>query len=325
MVKEVKTMFKKQVKNKFLLDILQHLESGKSPSQFSKEKNISKQKLNYYIRQLKDKDLIKKIGYGVWEVKRSKNSTKVTLKEVRGHAFLWRIKIPEITNWDKREKILERKGMDYKMIGVTKSTPRIMFRKRKIWLSDKALIIYEPESFFGETSVESRKLAVYKLLEILTALEEKLGVSFKIKGRYKFKVSRQHYSLIKNALAIQCNEEGEKINVFDDSGMWFTIDNSYNLQEAETLHPKTALTDNVGVQNYFNSHKRTNFSVTPEFTLKAIDGLTTTLSEAIKSEVLYGEHHKSHVGAITTLGEQMKDFTAMVRELKDEIKKLSKT
>jgi hypothetical protein len=213
MKKEVKIQVKKEVKKIFLLEIINAINQGKSMARFCKEKDLKKQNLNYYLRKLKDKGMIKRIGYGVWETtERSKNLTKVT-REVRGHGFLWKIKLPKIKHWEKRIEKLSKAEIPYKLVGAQHKTPRIIFRGRKIWLGDKYLIIYEPESFIGHTALESKKLAVFRLKQLLEALENKFKISLKFNGNYKFSVRRQHYALMKNLIAIQCNKEGKKIYI----------------------------------------------------------------------------------------------------------------
>ena len=115
--------------------------------------------------------------------------------------------------------------MPYKLIGI-KKTPRIIIKNRKVWLCNKSLVIYDINSFIGANSIESRKLAVWGLKQILEAFESKLKINIKINGIYEFKVSREHYALMKNNLAIQCNKNKEKVYVYDKEGLWFCIDNS---------------------------------------------------------------------------------------------------
>lgn len=323
--KEVKNQPGKEVKKIFLLNLLNDIKQGLNPSQIAIKKNISKQKLNYYIRRLKNKELIQKIGYGVWIVtKEVKKSTwvaiekEVKIKEVRGHAFLWKIKLPKIRNWNKRIKILEIRGITYKLVGAGIKIPRIIFKNRKIWLGKKHLIIYEPESFKAENSIESRKLAVYKLLKILNALEDKLKISFKIKGNYEFKVARQHYSLIKNSLAIQYDKEGKKIQIYDKDGLWFVIDNSYNLKECEQLHPKTALIDNLGIQKYFNSHKKTGFKITPEFILNGFSKVNNNMQGIINNQTIFDKNMQSHIKAIQELGLGVEKLNELLDKKKNE-------
>ena len=93
--------------------------------------------------------------------------------------------------------------------------------------------------------------------------------------------------MIKNCLAIQCNKKGEKLRVTNEDGLWFTIDNSFNLEEAETLHPKTALLDSLGIQKYFNEHKETNFQVTPKFLLETLTRIAHTQENFSKDMLIY--------------------------------------
>ena len=308
---------KKIVKEKFLLDILTSIKSGENPTSISKKLNIKKQNLNYYLRELKNKGLIQKIGYGVWEVK---ESTKVT-NEVRGHAFMWKVRIPRnLLNWNNRINILKDNGFNVKEIGI-KKIPRIIINDRKVWLGNKYIIIYEPESFFGETAKESRQLAVFQLKNILENLESKLKINLKENNKYYFKVRRSHYSLIKNNLAIQCNKNKEKIYVYDVEGLWFCIDNSYNLDEAETLN-KNACNNNLGMQEYFNSLKRTNFKVTPEFILDNFNKIAQIQLKEANKWGEYAKHIESHTKAIKELSKGIKRLTKLVYSTKQENYKL---
>ena len=51
----------------FYLYILDQIKNNKSPYSLCSKHNISKQKLSYYIKQLKDKGIIRRVGYGVWQ------------------------------------------------------------------------------------------------------------------------------------------------------------------------------------------------------------------------------------------------------------------
>jgi len=291
------------VKKEMIIDLLiTSIQAGKYPAQIAREHNLSRQKINYYIRKLKDEGIIKNIGYGVWET--CKNS-KLVAKEVRGHGFMWKVRIPKQINW---KKILDNKKTKYKIL--ENKTIRIIINERKIWLGKSNVIIYEPESFFGRSSIESKKYAVNRLLKIVYKIENTFKVNLKGNEGYLFKVARQHYSLIKNALAIQCNENNESIQVYNSKGLWFLIDDSYNLDEAETVHPDSAMVDNLGIQKYFNSHKETGFKVTPEFILSNLNAL-------IQDRRYWAENQRTHVKAIQIL-------SSTVKELKEEVRKLRK-
>lgn len=285
------------------LSIYELIKRGKNPSKICKELSISKQKLYYYTHKLKEKGLIEKLGYGVWRSKKTTKDTILLVKEVRGHAFIWKVKLPKIKNWNKRKKIIK----NYKVVGKF-NIPRIYIKERKVWLGDKNIIIYDHNSFYGKSAIESRKYAFINLIEILEEIERKLKINLK---PYQIKPTRQHYSLVKNNLAIQCNRQGKKIRILSEDGSpWFIIDDSYNLDELETLHRETALIDSIGVQKYFNSHRRTDFKVTPEFILKSINGVT-------ENQVMFAKNIEYHF-------EVLESIKKAIQELREEITKTFK-
>jgi hypothetical protein len=253
-VKEVKTSTQKESLYLTTIDLLKR---GWTPVQISKTLHISKQKLQYYLSQLSKKGVIKKVGYGTWEVKDfNSNTIAKNKRSIRGHAFIWTIKLPQETkDWVRQ---LERLKIEYKLVrGII---PRIYLGNKKVWLGTKTITLYEPNSYYGENAVESRKYAVVTLLEDLARLEKELQFNL---GKYNFSPAREHYALIKNDLARQCNRNGDKINVSDVNGEWLWIDASDGIGELETGN-HNALVNNVGVQKWWNDMKETKFEWTPK-------------------------------------------------------------
>lgn len=309
----------------FYLFTYQQIKEGWNPSVICKKLNITKQRLNYYLSSLKKRGLIRKIGYGVWEIcaeyteKEIKKTTQVTqnnlhkfkgLKQdsVRGHAFMFTLRIPEGTrNWKRREEILKEHGFKFKPLKIFGGGQQMIFRGRKVWLTNKSLIIFEKSSFLAETSKEAKKHAIGTFLRIVKAFERYIRANFYSAGQYKFKVSRQHYSLVKNALAQQYDKEGKKLHIYSGDGLWLLIDNSYNLHETETVHSKTADKDNQKVQDFFNGVKRLE-GYTPELVMTAIGKVT-------ENQQQFAVNMKSHIKAIQELG-------TGVKELRREVKKL---
>ena len=297
-------------KESFYFTLLDKLKAGSYPARICKDLNISKQNLNYYLRKLKDLGHIEKKGYGVWEVKTSKNSTKdtsKTLKQIRGHAFIWSIKIPrDIRGWKQRKQILSRSNISFKEVGLA-GTPRIFIKNRKVWLGNNTITIYEPKSFYGDNAIESKKYAVIGLIEVLKALENKLNINLK---PYTFKPSREHYGILRNDLAAQCNRTGEKIYIRDDAGdLWLWVDNSFNLHELETGGIK-ALPTNLQVQNWFNDHKKNDFKVTPSFVLNTMNGIQ-------QNQLIFAKNMKSHIAAIQKLGNEVEGLAKAIKKFKE--------
>jgi len=283
----------------------------------------------YHFNKLKDAGLIVKLGYGVWKVAEKSDQSshvgktrppvfmqqKLTFFEqdtVRGHAFLFTVKVPkDLRNWtnEKREQYLEKHNIKYIRLRISGSGQRIIFRNRKVWLTNKSIVIYDTASYFAERSVEAKSTAIYSFFGIVKGIERLLHVEFAMNNNYKFKVSRQHYALVQNALAKQYTEEGKKLEVRTDKGLWFLIDNSFGLQEAETIHPKTAMTDNVKVQDFFNSLKAQPNGITIDSLLELSNGIQ-------QNQILFSENALKHVEVIRELGEGVKEMNKLLGRIK---------
>lgn len=245
----------------------------------------------------------------------------LTTDMVRGHAFMFTLKLPsKLRNWDRREEILEKMGIDFKplAIGGINRGQKINFKGRKIWLTDRSIVIYERSSYLADTAEEAKDHAVADLITLVKALEKKLHANLSFGGQYKFKVSRQHYALIKNALARQYDREGKKLQIYNSSGLWFLIDNSYNLHEAETVHSKTAVSDNEKVQNFFNGVKEMD-GFTPSFVVTSLGKAVEQIGYNAKNMNNYAVHLKAHVQSVKDLGsgvgEQNKIFKKILKVL----------
>ncbi|MEI7718628.1 MAG: winged helix-turn-helix domain-containing protein [archaeon] len=317
--KEVQNQLRSSNLNLFIFD---QLKAGLRPSKICEQFGLKKTTVQYHLSMLKQAGLIEKVGYGVWEIikeyneKEVQKTTKVTSRQlganlnlfkqdkVRGHAFQFKINLPELRNWKNREKLFLKKDIKFEplLIGGINRGQKLEFKDRKIWLTDKSIIIYEKSSYLADTSKESQERAIQDMLALMKSLEKHLQANFKTGRYYKFKVSRQHYSLVKNALAQQYDKEGNKLQVFNEDGLWFLIDNSFNLHEAETVHPKTSVDDNKKVQDYFNGVKKLE-NYTPQFVVNSMQGIQN-------NQIIFAENMKSHIKAIQDVG----NATQMLKE-----------
>jgi len=326
-MKEVK---KEQRSKNFYLSILRRIQQGENPSEISKSLKISKQRLNYYLSTLKKAGCVRKIGYACWEyvkefdpkeVKKTvvigKNSGGgLKENEVRGHGFLFRLDLPEnFRNWENREKILTKLGINFEpyYVGGVKRGQRLSAQNTKVALTNKSILVNFPESYIRETATLAKRDAVAKFLRVIKHLERVLRANFSDFGKYKFRVSRQHYSLIKNSLARQYLDDqysSKKLHVYSGRGLWLLIDNSYNLEELETVHNKTAVKDNLKVQDFFNGLDQVE-GYTPQFVITAIAQNTKNLND-------YAVHLKSHIESVQKLGSAVEELTEIVKDLKKE-------
>ena len=267
---------------------------------------------------------------------RSAKTTQVTLDKttrkceffglpdtVRGHAFVFVLKVPPgLLNWNnrRREEYLQRQGIAYQRLRILGGGQRIYVDGRKTWLTNNSVVVYEKSSFFADKAKDARKHALMTFIALVKKIEGALHADFTFRAgkEYRFKVSRQHYALVKNALAEQYDHEGKRLHVRepDEGKLWFVIDNSFNLHEAETVHPWTADSDNAKVQNFFNSLKEC--PVTTDALLTAIAGVT-------QNQVLFAENISNHIQAVRELGQGVREMNLLLAKLEVAICTLTST
>lgn len=335
----------------FNLTVLQHIKDGLRPSKIAARLGISQPALQYHLNQLKAAGLIRKLGYGTWEVtepseelkkqdpKELKKTTQVTLVKtpnlkflgmpdsVRGHAFVFVLKVPdELNNWNnrRRQEYLNNHGIAWKELKIGGRGERIYFEGQKIWLTNRSVIIYERNSYFAETAKDARKTAIFSLVKTVKKLERLLRADFTFKaGReYRFKVSRQHYALVKNALAEQYDSEGRRLLIREPASgkLWFVIDNSFSLHEAETVHAETSVNDNEKVQSFFNSLKAN--PLTTKFILESFasvaenqQAITANQQAITANQAAFGENMRTHVEAIRKIGDGVEQLNVLLAKL----------
>lgn len=297
----MKEVISKKITSKqdFYFILFDLLKQNKNPTTISKELNISKQKINYYMKKLKEFGIVEKKGYGVWELKTNKrddleHTIKWSNKKIRGHAFIWKIKTKQF-NWI---ELLEKNKINYSL--VRGYTPRVFINNKKVWLGKDSIIIYDNRSFYGQNAIESRKYAVFGVKSCLDTLEKQFNIHL---GKYLFKPVREHYSMIKNELARQYNDKGEKLIIRDDlDGDWLWIDFSESIDELET-GGKGITKDRAGlnlrVQNWYNDMKKTNFEVTPTFLLE-------TINSVVQNQVVFDKNISKHMEVLEEMSKTLK-------------------
>lgn len=301
-------------KNNFYLTILDRLRFKTNLKKIREELDISKQQMNYYLRQLKKRGLIYNKGYGWWELtSKSKNTSKydIFLKKdfIRGHAYIWEVKLTKIPKgWNKRLDILKKKKINHKLVGAKGTTPRIKVLGRKVWLCNNHLRIFDTKksSYYGENAIEARKTSFLQLLRIVGALESKLGVFLR---PFEWEFRKEHYALIKNDLAIHHNDKGVILRVADEGGEWLLVDDSLGMGGELENVGKKAFKTNIPMEKWWNDHKNHNFKVTPTF-------LIERMAEVTQNQMIFDANMTSHLEVLENIGKA-------INNLQNEIKKLN--
>lgn len=299
----------------FYWSIVEGIKYNKLLTSISKELNITKQSLNYYLPRLYESGFITKDEEKRWiylrdyDEKRVKKSTRVgsnhlesvkNKKEVRGHAIQIKLLLPkDYRNWEKRRKIFNYIGLSWKphFIGEMERGEISEMEGIKIHFYNKTIVFNLDEKDFKEDTARiSQQQAIITFLRIVKKLERTFYNSpLSHYGKYKFKITRQHYSLIKNALASQYISEKKKLYVYTGKGLWLLIDNSFNLEELETVHPETAVEDNEKVQTHFNIIKNTPIEVIKEMSPENLRDQFLNIREVFPVMEEYNRNLKLHI------------------------------
>lgn len=310
--------------------IYTHIKEHGSIKDLPEKTGISLKNLYYYISHLKRASLINSVGYGTWEVaktfdykalKQVKTTTKIkhqgyprpSLGEtIRGHAFQFRLKIPKLKNWHKREQFLNKKNIKFKPLKIQGGGQSLFLNGNNIQITNKSIVIHEKSSFLADSAKDSKSYAIYSMMAIISKIEALLGVSLRINGKYLFKVTKQHYARLNCQLANQYRKDGKKLYVADHRGFWIWTDYSLSIDETETGNQEDSdRSMDKHIHPFLNSLNRVE-GYTPEFVLNS-------LGELIKDRGYYAENLKAHVGVIKTLGEQVAQVAKAVKRLNNKL------
>lgn len=306
------------------LSIIDSIKStGRTP-----KTSLSKQALNHYLSRLKKQGVIKRVGYGTWELtKRSKGLPEDTTptypsflwkNSVRGHAFMWVLKLPlGLHGWASREKVLVSKGAHFKQIkagyGLGQS---FSFQEHKVWLLDASVVFYSPpsRSYFASSAQEAKDTALADIMALIKDLEAFLGFRMNESDTYRLKFRKEHYALVDNELARQRVKEGKTLRVRGWEGdTWLLVDASLGVPELECVHSFTAQKDADDVVSPVMNDYRDNHPPLPSEMWRVVCADANNMKQ-------YAENMVSHVEAVKSLSAGVQELRVAVRELIEKVK-----
>jgi methyl-accepting chemotaxis protein len=182
---------------------------------------------------------------------------------------------------------------------------------RKISLGKKHIVVYENIGFLGKDAIESRKYAIYELQELIKRIEDLLVINLR---PHIFSVAREHYGLINNLLAMQCNKQGKPLRIKDLEGYWLITDDSFNLDELETIGKKSFDNMNLGIQKWYNSFKNHKFKVTADFILESFNNQNNQIDRVTQNQVMFAKNIEKHM-------QVLEEMSMTLKEIRKEIKK----
>jgi len=134
---------------------------------------------------------------------------------------------------------------DYRYKDIIKKCNRLEIDGNTVMLYRDVIEIYSNKSFYAKDEQKATWRSLKYWDKIFTRLENDLNIILIKARKQNIKLVRQHYADTNNEIARDCNNSGEKIHVWadEDCKLAFEIDNSFNLHEAEMVHPITAKQD----------------------------------------------------------------------------------
>ena len=123
-----------------------------------------------------------------------------------------------------------------------------------IRLYRNSIEIYSGQSFYADTAQKATVKSFEYWNRLFARLENDLKLILIKPRAQNIKLVNQHYAEINNELAEECEKKADKIRVYttDDGKLWFLIDNSFNLHEAETQGKTSKQDMDDTVQPFFN-------------------------------------------------------------------------
>jgi DNA-binding CsgD family transcriptional regulator len=202
-------------------------------------RGCSPQAVSKLMRSLKEKGAFGVVFQPSGLVNPTTQPTQLKGKHIRLHGEHWRIEI--INKSEKYYKIL------------TKSNT-IPLDGNTLVLSEDTIQIYSKTGFLGNDPDEAQKVSLEYWIPLMYRIENEFNVIL-VKERYQnIKRVSAHYAEINNELSKDYQDNTSKLLVkaTEDGKTWLLTDNSFRLNELETIHPKTAHQDMQAIVKHFN-------------------------------------------------------------------------
>lgn len=137
---------------------------------------------------------------------------------------------------------------------VKKGTVKFVLDAHTVMLHRNSIEVYSGMSFYGETPGVADHRAMDYWTRYFTRLEQEVkAILLKPRSQNITRV-RAEFADMRNELATSALKEHEKIRIVGDDGrVWLIVDNSFSLQELETVHKTRSKGDMQSiVQPFFN-------------------------------------------------------------------------
>ena len=228
--------------------IKKYISKGLTHKQIQKQLNISKRTLFFHLKSMKSKgylgsstctDTTPPVGEGTLKSDNLSNNPVNHLIRLHGQQFLIEI-LYNSKKYNDNRKRQNRRYLDFDVIELNEDT----------------IEVYVGRSFFNEHANDAHKESMEYFLRLLRRLENDYGIILLKDRKQNIKEVVAHFSEIKNGISYDYRMKN-KVLLFKaaDGKVWLKTDNSFNLDELETTHPKTAKQDMNILKHYLNDFR----------------------------------------------------------------------
>ena len=285
-----------------------------TPKQIAIRRKTTLQAVYKIIKSLQKKGAYTK---GLMKVEKSGVGIQpYSTNQLRIHNQQWDIRI--IYKSEKYFRILEKAS-------------EIEIDNNKIHLWENKIDIYSNQNIYGYDIRRAMSNSMAYWDKFIAKLEHEIGCILKKPRSTNIKLVRMHIAETNNEISKEMNNKGERfLKVFttDEGKLWFLIDNSFNLHEAEAVHSKTAKEDMEKVVGVFNDI-RDNETYLPSSTKEMLDKMVLVSSNILEAQ--QNEHsiiHKTNE-SVNWLSENIRShgpawfgMSKGAADIKKEIRKL---
>lgn len=220
--------------------------------QIATARQTSTQAIYKIIKKLRTKGLLSKgLQKGLQKPRPLQPPKSVRAGMVRLHGQHWRLKLLLDTEHSSKYLRIRRGG---NILNIDGNTVELNAESIEVYSSTQG--DSDPlHGFFADDVLRATALSFDYWNRFFYRLESELGVVLmKARSNNKSLVHKGHYAEVQNELAKEYNEKKVKLTVYGtgDGRAWFKIDNSLNLNEAETVHPQRSPGDLERVKDFFN-------------------------------------------------------------------------
>lgn len=180
---------------------------------------------------------------------------------------------------------------DYRFREIRDKSNTLIIDGNTIRLYKDSIEIYSGQSFYEDEVQKATAKSMEYWTRFFIRLEHEFNVILVKPRSQNIKLVNAHYAETNNELSRDCEVKAEKIRVYttDDGRLWFTIDNSFSMHEAETLHPNSAKEDmQETVRPYFNDLRDKSHDL-PSQTKASIGAILDIIKEVSMSQLQTNE------------------------------------